>query len=84
MLVYQVRNLLLMKDMGERERTDATTLGRMLKLHPYVAKKSYTQAGKFTLPELKKIYRLLLEVDKDVRLGRKDPKLALELLVFTL
>lgn len=84
MLAYQVKNLLMMKDMGERKKADATTLGKMLKLHPFVVKKSYIQAQKFTLPELKKIYRLLHEVDKDVRLGRKDPKLALELLVFTL
>ncbi len=85
MLTYQIRNLLIMKGASEKGVMYRTTsLQKTFGLHPYVIRKSDTQARKFTIEELKKIYRALLEVDLDMKLGRRDARVGLELLVANL
>lgn len=74
MITYQIRNVLLAKDPAFSS----------LKLHPFVKRKSLAETKKFTAEELKNIYEKLLEADLDIKLGRKDPRLALELFVANL
>lgn len=76
MINYQFRNILEIKDLLERGQP----LNRS-KLHPFVIKKSYQQAQRFTLDELKKLYRKIFEVDLNIKTGRIDPQTALDLLI---
>jgi len=46
-----------------------------------VVKKSLWQARAFSLPELKKIYQRIFKVDVDIKTGRLNPELALDLLI---
>ncbi len=76
MIIYQFKNLLLIKDVQISK-----TSFKNLELHPYVLKKSLSLAKNFTLEELKKIYQLLLETDIEIKTGKKEPDLALDLLI---
>ncbi len=90
MINYQFRNLLVVKDFIEKKRHQFTNYTRMtrinvlskeLKMHPFVIRKTFWQARKFTLEELKKIYRKIFQVDLDIKTGKIEPKTALELLI---
>ncbi len=80
MIGYQIRNVLSVKDMAER----AFPYNVILKksgLHPFVVKKSYSQAKAFSLEELKKIYQKIFEADLSIKVGKIDSETALDLIV---
>jgi len=76
MINFQFRNIFEVKDLMEKKKPLAFS-----HLHPYLIKKSSQQARKFTLPELKKIYRKLFEVDYKIKTGKIEPQLGLDLLI---
>jgi DNA polymerase III delta subunit len=80
MLVYQFRNLLLVKSEIDRG-AQFQSLVKTIKLHPYVLRKSFEQGKGFSLPALKKIYERLLELDIAIKTGRIEAPVALDLLV---
>jgi DNA polymerase-3 subunit delta len=80
MINFQFRNLLVIKEMVEKNRTYRQILNQS-GLHPFLIKKSYFQARKFTFEELKKIYQKIFEVDLHIKTGRLDPQTALDLLI---
>ncbi|MDD5750257.1 MAG: DNA polymerase III subunit delta [Candidatus Pacebacteria bacterium] len=65
MFVYQFRNLLAVKAAeGNPERL------RKLKLHPFVLKKTSSQASRFSLAELKKNYQKIFNLDLAMKTGK--------------
>ena len=80
MINFQFRNLLIIKDLIEKNRPYYSIL-KTAKLHPFVVKKSYQQANKFTLQELKKIYQKIFQVDLSIKTGKVEPTTALDLLL---
>jgi DNA polymerase-3 subunit delta len=80
MINFQFRNLLEIKDMVEKNRPYYVILKKS-NLHPYVVKKSYQQAQKFSLSQLKKIYQRIFQVDLAIKTGKIMPELALDLLI---
>ncbi len=80
MINYQFRNLLIVKDLMERNRPYYAIL-KTANLHPFVVRKSYEQAGKFSFPELKKIYRKIFQVDLAIKTGKINPETGLDLLL---
>ena len=78
MLAYQFRNLLLVKDQLERG-AQFNALAAKLKIHPFVLRKSFDQAKNFSLSALKKIYSRLAEIDIQIKSGRIEPRVALDL-----
>ena len=76
MINYQFRNILEIKDLIERGQSLNSS-----KLHPFVVRKSYQQAQRFSFSELKKIYRKIFEVDYNIKTGRIEPQTALDLLI---
>jgi len=80
MLVYQFRNLLLVKSEIEHGM-QFQALVKTIKMHPFVLRKSFEQGRGFTLPALKKIYERLLELDCAIKSGRIEPQVALDLVV---
>jgi len=80
MITLQFCNLLTIKDLLENSFGYYDIL-RKSNLHPYVVKKSFEQAKKFTLPELKKIYQKIFQVDLDIKTGKIEPETALDLLI---
>lgn len=83
MIVRQFRLLLQMKDLAARGKTlDAAR--EQLKLHPFVAEKTWKQALNFSLPQLEAIYQKLLDVDVAIKTGRSEPVVALDVLIVEL
>lgn len=80
MINFQFRNLLIVKNLIEKQIPYSTIL-KQSGLHPFVIKKSYSQSQKFTIERLKKIYQKIFQVDIDIKTGRLEPETALDLLV---
>ncbi len=56
----------------------------LLEQHPFVVYKLIQQSSKFTLDEIKKNFKKLLETDKQLKLSSYQPQLILELLIHEL
>jgi len=80
MINYQFRNLLIIKELIEKKHSYYSIL-KKLQLNPFVVKKSYQQAQRFSLSELKKIYQKIFQIDFNIKTGKINPEIALELFV---
>ena len=80
MINFQFRNLLIIKELVEKRNTYNAIL-RKSNLHPFVVKKSYFQSQKFSFEELKKIYRKIFQVDLEIKTGKIEPEVALDMLI---
>jgi len=78
MIAFQFRNLLVVKDLMEKQKPYYSIL-KELKIHPFLLRKSYQQAGSFSYTELKKIYQKIFQVDLDIKTGKLKPETALDL-----
>jgi DNA polymerase-3 subunit delta len=83
MINFQFRNLLLMRSQFMNNiqvfRTDE--LSKKLGIHPYVIKKTMGQIKRFSFEELKKIYQKLFQTDLDIKTGKVNPIIALNMLI---
>ncbi len=80
MIGYQFKNLLIIKELIEKQMPYSIIL-KNSGLHPFMVKKTYYLCNQFTFAELKKIYQKIFQVDSDVKSGKIDSELALDLLV---
>jgi DNA polymerase-3 subunit delta len=78
-LLIQVREL-LDENPGASPEEMAAEIGS----HPFPIKKITPQAKLFNLPQLKKIYHQLSDIDQAIKTGQLDGKLALDLLITSL
>ncbi len=62
MMIYGFRGLLAVKDLSDRGMS-LDSITKKARLHPFVAKKAYQSAGKFSLAELKNVYGQLFNMD---------------------
>ncbi|MDP2741155.1 MAG: DNA polymerase III subunit delta [bacterium] len=80
MIAFQFRNLLIIKDLIEKQNP-YSVIAKKSGLHPFVVKKSYYLCNQFSYPELKKIYQKIFQADLDIKTGKMEPETALDLLV---
>jgi len=80
MISYQFRNLLSIKEMQDLQKPYAIIV-KNSGLHPFVAQKSYYLGSQFSMEKLKKIYQKIFQVDSDIKTGKIEPELALDLLL---
>lgn len=80
MIVYQFRNLIKIKDCLEQS-IPPYLVTKKTGLHPYVVKKSLTQARSFSQQDLKRIYHRLLDLDLSIKTGRVEPKTGLDMFI---
>ena len=83
MINYQFRNLLIIKDLIEKNLPYYSIL-KTTKMHPFVVRKTYEQANKFTFQELKKIYQKIFQIDLSIKTGKINPTAALDFLIVSL
>ena len=79
MITYQFRNLLIIKDLQSTQPYGA--IAKKSGLHPFVVQKSFYLCNQFSIQELKKIYQKIFQVDADIKIGKIEAELALELLL---
>ena len=70
MIAYQFKNLLIIKENPKNSG-----------LHPYVVQKSLYLCNQFTVEQLKKIYQKIFQIDSDIKSGKVEPEMALDLLL---
>ena len=80
MIGYQFRTLLIIKDLLEKN-IPYNMIAKKAGLHPFVVQKTLPLCSKFTYEELKKVYNLIFKVDLDIKTGKIDPDLAIDILV---
>jgi len=83
MITMQFRNILAVKDLMERNKPFAAII-KETKLNPFVVKKSFWLAQRFSLQELKKIYQKIFRVDVNIKTGKTNPEIALQDLIIEL
>lgn len=77
MIVWQYRQILLVRDLLDEKQATASNSG----INPYVFNKVLSIARNYDFPELVKIYQELEEVDFEIKTGKIEARPALELLV---
>lgn len=80
MVARQFRLLVAAKEMVERG-AGASEIARELRVSPYHVSGLINQTRRFSMRELERIQQRLLELDQEIKTGRMDGKLGLELLV---
>ena len=81
MIVYQYRNLLIVKDLEKRGIRNAWAIAKASGLNPYVVQKTLAQTPRFTFLELKNAYATLLDFDGRLKTGKIEGKAAIALLL---
>lgn len=85
MIVRQFRLLIQVRELlDENPGRSPDDIAAEMGAHPYPIKKIAPQAKLFNLPQLKRIYHQLSEMDQSIKTGRLDDKLALDLLIASL
>lgn len=80
MMAFHIKNLIKIRALLEENKNRQEIL-KKLKMHPFVFEKLITQVSNFSLKELKKIYFLIFETDLNIKTGKTEPGLALDLLI---
>lgn len=81
MIVRQFRLLLITKAFLDKGSTEVE-LAKKLRLPSFIVRKYIGQAKNFSLKQLKQAYQYFLETDLSLKTSKKDPKLALEALLY--
>lgn len=84
MIVYQYRNMLVIKDLMDRGASSQYDLASKAKLHPFVVGKTMNLVRHCSLNELKNDYKTLLDFDVAVKTGKINPGVALDILIVKL
>jgi len=80
MLIRQFRILLRVREILGNEPNYHTIASR-LRLHPFVAQKAIRDARRFSVEELKNIYRRLLEIDIKIKSSNGEPRVLFDLFI---
>lgn len=82
-IIWQFKNLLLVKDFVERNGSgyQSNSLTYQLGLHPFVIKKTMAQVKNHELPELIRGYNHLLKIDYKIKTSQINPEVLFDLLV---
>ncbi len=82
-IVYQVRVLIVAREILD-ERGTVNDFPKALKISPYPARLAMESATRFSMQFLETIFHRLLQIDEQIKTGRTEPELALELLIIEL
>lgn len=80
MINYQFRNLIKIRNLMD-ENKNFYQIQKVSKLHPFVLKKTFPIARNFSMQELKNIYGKILETDFELKTGKMEPRLGIEIFV---
>ncbi len=80
MIAYQFRNLLIIKELQDKQNPYAT-IAKKSGLHPFVVQKSFYLCNQFSIEQLKKIYQIIFQIDSNIKTGKIEAETALDLLL---
>jgi DNA polymerase-3 subunit delta len=71
MILYQARNMLMIKDFAERNLS-AAAIAQKAGIHPFVAKKTLGVVQKFSVSEMKNLFQQAVDLEQGTKQGRYD------------
>jgi len=74
MIASQIRNIISVKSSDGEKAYD-------LGMHPFVFSKSLSQSRNFSLEDLKRIYARIVELDSQIKVGKIDQSIAIDMLI---
>ena len=80
MIAYQFKNILILKELQELQ-TPYGLIAKKSGLHPFVIQNTNKLCNQFSMSELKKIYWNIFQTDLDIKIGKIEPELAIDLLL---
>lgn len=80
---HQFRNIALAQDFFEKGEYNISKIAQQARIHPFVAKKSLYFAKRLGKDNIKKIYRKLIDLDRDIKTGKLNASEALETLILS-
>jgi DNA polymerase-3 subunit delta len=80
MVIRQFRLLIQIKEL-DQQGLDTPSISKRIKLHPYPTRKLHNQARNFSLDQLERVHRRLLEIDIQTKTGQMNEIVALDLLI---
>lgn len=80
MIVRQFRLLIQIKELAD-EGQSPPDIATKIKLHPYPTGKLYTQARNFKLEQLERVHKHLLELDVQIKTGKINDVVGLDLFI---
>ncbi len=80
MINYQIRNLLIIKDLEDRGFSYKQIMKKS-KMKSFVFKKAYSQSKRLSFEQVKKIHQTLFEVDLNSKLGKVKAESGLMLII---
>lgn len=80
MIAYQFKNLLIIKELADKGNP-YYAIAQKSGLHPFVVKKTFYLCNKFSIEQLKGIYKKIFQTDSDIKSGKIDSELALDMLI---
>ena len=78
MIAYQFKNLLIIKDLIEKQNP-YNIIAIKSGLHTFVVHKTFYLCNQFTIEQLKKIYQKIFQIDFDIKTGKIEAETALDL-----
>jgi DNA polymerase-3 subunit delta len=81
MLDRQFRMIIRARELKNQGTPETEIQHKLGLFSEFALRKTLEQAGRYSLPRLKEVYRRLLETDLSIKTGRYDGELALNLLV---
>lgn len=80
MIIYQFKTLLILKDLIDK-KTPHNLIAKKSGLAPFTVQKNLYLCNKFSFEELKNIYQKLFEIDLNIKTGKIDNELAIDMFV---
>ena len=80
MIASQIELMVQVKELRESPM-NLMEISKKLKIHEFRVKKAAAYGDRFSLEKLKKVLSSIYDVDKDIKMGNLDAKIALELFI---
>jgi DNA polymerase-3 subunit delta len=71
MVMYQFRNMLIVKDFVDR-KTPSTQIAQRAGIHPFVVKKMTSATAHLSLIDIRNMYQRIVDLEQGVKQGRHD------------
>ncbi|OGM97857.1 MAG: DNA polymerase III subunit delta [Candidatus Yanofskybacteria bacterium RIFCSPHIGHO2_01_FULL_41_21] len=71
MVMYQFRNMLMVKDFADRNISSAQ-IAQKAGIHPFVVKKMLSATARLSLIDIKRLYQEILDLEQGTKQGKRD------------
>ena len=71
MVIYQFRNMLVVKDFADRNISSAQ-IAQKTSTHPFVVKKMLSAVTHLSLTDIKRLYQKVLDLEQETKQGQRD------------